>query len=514
METRPPTVGRILIAVGFAISCFALALFLWITFGGAIPLKAEGYRFTVPFNEATQLAQESDVRISGVSVGKVKAIDLSDSGNADATVELDAKYAPIPDDTRAILRQKTLLGETYVELTPGSNEADPLPEGGSLPPAQVSDAVQLDEIFRAFNPRTRTAFQAWMQGAAASLRGRGDDFSIALASLPSFADSADRLLRLLDSQDVALSSFIRNTGQAFGALSEREGQLRGTIQNSAEVIATTAQRNAELEQIFTIFPTFLRESRTTLDRLRQFAVDTDPVAVGLQPAVRELTPTLEDVQTLTPVLGAFFVGLQKAVDFGPAGLAATRKLLDSDLPPLLKGFNPWLAQFNPILEVLRMYRHEITSALGNLAAASNGVFFDPTLGKSFHYVRTEAPLAPEAISTYANRLQLSRTNPYFKPKSLLDVGSGGLRGFEVRQCSMGINAFLDPTSPLNPAFNSRVGGDVALAQAFFDRLKKFAFNDQLDTQSITAAPCNQQDPYNSIGVNAEQSQYLHVRPFP
>ena len=48
METRPPTVGRILIAVGFAISCFALALFLWLTFGGAIPLKPEGYRFTVP----------------------------------------------------------------------------------------------------------------------------------------------------------------------------------------------------------------------------------------------------------------------------------------------------------------------------------------------------------------------------------------------------------------------------------------------------------------------------------
>ena len=92
--------ARILIAVGFALSCFALALFLWIAFGGAIPLKPEGYRFTVPFNEATQLAQESDVRISGVSVGKVKRIELGDSGDADATIELDAAYAPIPSDTR------------------------------------------------------------------------------------------------------------------------------------------------------------------------------------------------------------------------------------------------------------------------------------------------------------------------------------------------------------------------------------------------------------------------------
>ncbi len=76
METRPPTITRILVAIGFALSCFALALFLWIAFGGPLPLKPEGYRFTVPFNEATQLAVESDVRISGVSVGKVKSIEL------------------------------------------------------------------------------------------------------------------------------------------------------------------------------------------------------------------------------------------------------------------------------------------------------------------------------------------------------------------------------------------------------------------------------------------------------
>src|SRR5919198_5186103 len=139
METRPPTITRILIAIGFALSCFALALFLWIAFGGPLPLKPEGYRFTVPFKEATQLSVQSAVRISGVSVGKVKSIDLdAPKGLADATIELDSRYAPIPDDTRAILRQKTLLGETYVELTPGSKTAPDLPEGGSLPPAQVA----------------------------------------------------------------------------------------------------------------------------------------------------------------------------------------------------------------------------------------------------------------------------------------------------------------------------------------------------------------------------------------
>src|SRR5947199_9821926 len=67
MRTRGPSAAQIIVALAFALSCFGLALFLWVTFGGPIPLQAEGYRFHVDFNEATQLAQQSDVRISGVS---------------------------------------------------------------------------------------------------------------------------------------------------------------------------------------------------------------------------------------------------------------------------------------------------------------------------------------------------------------------------------------------------------------------------------------------------------------
>src|SRR3954447_16684749 len=156
METRPPTVTRILIAVGFALSCFALALFLWIAFGGPLPLKPEGYRITVPFNQLTpQFAVQSDVRISGVSVGKVKSISLADNGHADVTIKCDSAPAPVPADTRAILRQKTLLGETYMELTPGSPSDKTVPEGGPLARGQVSNAVQLDQVFGTFNRPTR-----------------------------------------------------------------------------------------------------------------------------------------------------------------------------------------------------------------------------------------------------------------------------------------------------------------------------------------------------------------------
>ena len=77
MQKSAPSLGRILIAVGFALSCFLLLLFLWVSFGGPVPLKPESYRITAYFPEATQLATESDVRIGGVSVGKVKSVDLA-----------------------------------------------------------------------------------------------------------------------------------------------------------------------------------------------------------------------------------------------------------------------------------------------------------------------------------------------------------------------------------------------------------------------------------------------------
>ena len=513
METRPPTVGRILIAIGFAVSCFGLFLFLWIAFGGPVPLKAEGYKVTVPFDEASQLAEAADVRISGVSVGRVSRVEGGPDGEAEATLELDARYAPLPEDTQAILRQKTLLGETYVELTPGSAESGSLPEGAHLPAAQVSEAVQLDEVFRTFDPSTRAAFQGWMQGQAAALRGRGDDFSVAIASLEPFADEAERALRLLDTQELAVSRLVRDGGEVFGALAERRGQLRGLIENANTVFGTTARRNEELADAFTIFPTFLRESRETLTRLEEFAIDTNPVVTALRPTARELAPTARELNELSPELRAFFLALPATIDAAPAGMRATRRLLDNNLPPLLGGLDDWLGPVNAILEVVRRYRREVTG-LSNLAAASQGVFFDFATLDSVHYLRTMSPLTPEAVAAYPQRLEVTRTNPYIKPGGYLGVRST-IGSFETRQCTAGIDAFLNPASSTDPLFLERTDGDLAEGQLFFDRINLFAFNDQLGTADDDAAiPCNAQAALQSVGTPQEMSDYLHVRDLP
>jgi hypothetical protein len=106
--------------VAFTLSVFALLLFLWVSFGGVLPLKAKGYRFKADFPEAALLAKEADVRLAGVNVGKVKSTELGPGGQTtQAEIELDSRFAPVRVDTRAILRQK--------RPTSSSRQATPTP---------------------------------------------------------------------------------------------------------------------------------------------------------------------------------------------------------------------------------------------------------------------------------------------------------------------------------------------------------------------------------------------------
>jgi phospholipid/cholesterol/gamma-HCH transport system substrate-binding protein len=263
VQKQVPTVGRLLVMAIFTLSCFGLLLYLWSAFGGPVPLKPHGYRFHAEFAEATQLAQEADVRISGVNVGRVKKIDLGE-GRTDAIIELDDRYAPLPEDSRAILRQKTLLGETYVELTPGTQGAPKIPENGRLATTRVAATVELDEIFRAFDKKTRESFQVWQQDLGEGIEGHGQDFSDALGSLTPFAENSNVVLQILNSQERATQEAIKNTGVVFDALSERNGQLADWITSSNQLLETTAGRDDQIRALWRAFPSFIDNSSAAL----------------------------------------------------------------------------------------------------------------------------------------------------------------------------------------------------------------------------------------------------------
>ena len=196
MQKRAPTLGNMFVIILFVLSCFGLLLFLWESFGGPLPLKPKGYQFTVAFPHALPtLAEQSDVRISGVDVGHIVAIKTSKkSGLTEATVELAGRYAPVRANMHAILRQKTLLGETYLQLIPEGQTGPFLRDGGQLAQSQVEPEVTLDGLLSAFDPKTRADFQIWQQALAEGINGRGEQINASFATLEPFVEHANQLV--------------------------------------------------------------------------------------------------------------------------------------------------------------------------------------------------------------------------------------------------------------------------------------------------------------------------------
>ena len=503
MQKQAPSLGRLVVIVGFALSCFGLLLFLWIAFGGATPLKPKGYRVQASFAEAGQLAAEADVRISGVPVGRVRAVESNpETGRSLATIEIQERYAPLPADSRATLRQKTLLGETYVELTPGDRRGAFIPEDGQLRDTQVSETVELDEIFRAFDPGTRRAFQDWMQNQSVALRGSGQDLNDALGTLEPFAEETQSLVRVLNSQQEALQRTVRDTGQVFEALSERRGQLRDLIQTSNQVFTTTARRDERLRELFTVLPTFNTEARRTVDRLTRFARTTDPLITQLRPAARELSPTLRELSGLAPDLRRLFRDLDPLVEASRRGLPATEELLD-ELRPALGEFDPTLRQLNPILNLLRAYRSELTTFFANSAAATNAVGSD-----GVHYLRTINPQNPENLAVYPRRVGSNRTNAYRRPRGFEEIATpGGPSSYETRHCGRGTPRvaagstaqLADELQQLIPSLRQPEPGETP--QALRQQAEQIAANvgeyffGSASGGSVPAPACRQQPPF-------------------
>ena len=265
--------------VAFTLSCFGILVFLWLSFGGSVPLQPEGYRVTVGFPSATQLAQEADVRISGVRVGRVKSKEPNvHTGLTDAVLEIDARYAPIPKDTRAILRQKTLLGETYVELSPGTRSTGFVQDGGKLAPARCPTRSSSTRSCATFDPQTRNRFTTWFDQAGIAAQGNAEHLNDALGLLTPVrgghrpgargAAPAERRDASGSCATRATSSTRSASGRASCATSSR---------NSNRTWQAIASRDQQFADTFVVLPTFLREGRATTARLTRFANDTNPL---------------------------------------------------------------------------------------------------------------------------------------------------------------------------------------------------------------------------------------------
>ena len=494
MIKTAPSPLRIAALIGFVLLCVLVFTYLWISFGGSVPLAPQGYRIEVAFPQANELATGADVRIAGVDVGTVDELKLDPQDSRTlATLQISRQYAPIPRDTRATLRIKTLLGETYVELSPGDRAAGQLPDGGRLPDGQVASDVTLDQILSTFDPRTRQAFQTWMQAQAAAVTERGQDINASFGELPGFVNSGAKLLSALNQQSAKLRGLVANTGEFFNAISARQGQLSGLITAADSLFQTTAERNQELAGVFKALPQFELQSRLALPALTSFAQSADPVVRALDPIASELTQTFATTAQLAPQLRGLFQRLGPTVTASKRGLPAVDRIL-SQIPPLLRAFEPFLRNADPMVRYIGLFKPEITGFFANVAdaaEATNGNI--PRAPRSaVHYLRTSQTLTPASLAFLPRPLGTDRDNAYRVPGAYSQL-SHGLPVLDASECANGNPA--PPTGTVPPS----------LAQV----IEEYVF--RTPSRSVAAPRCRTQ---TTIPGFSTQFPQLHADPPP
>lgn len=515
MQKRAPTLGNLLVIVLFALSCFGLLLFMWESFGGPVPLKPKSYRFTIAFPRTLLLAEQSDVRISGVNVGHVIGFKLGKDGLTRATVQIDSKYAPVRSDMHAILREKTLLGETYVQLIPHSRTAPPLGDEGELPRGQVEQAVTLDDILASFDPKTRKSFQLWMQGLAEDFNHRGEQINASFAALQPFVETSRKLVTVLDSQEGALRASIHNTGAVFDALTEREGQFRGLFSNGERAFHGAAQASQAFARAFSFLPAFERNSRSALRSLDSFTVDAVPLLDQIRPAEEQLGPLLVQTQSFAPQFDSFLTslgGFTKAAKKGLPEVQRVTRLTE----PVLAALSPVLHNFNPFLAYTSMFVPEIQALFANATAATllhehNGNF-RPS-GRQQHMLRVMNVFTPEGLAIYQQRIGTNRANAYPLPGTFNQLASG-LPVFDSRTCADSAPALSEESSE-TIARTSDPKTAKEEEKQFQEAIKLLieyhvANKPGGSANEVPAPPCKQQGPFT---FNGQTSQFPHATPF-
>ena len=140
---------RVEFVVGIFVLLGILALvFLALRAGNLSTFSLQpNYTVTAHFDNVVSLKKRSAVKSNGVVVGRVKNISF-DNQMFRAVVEVDMeKQYEFPTDTSASIKTQGLIGEQYIDLTPGADE-EVLAEGGLI--MYTQSAVVIEDLISRF----------------------------------------------------------------------------------------------------------------------------------------------------------------------------------------------------------------------------------------------------------------------------------------------------------------------------------------------------------------------------
>ena len=291
---NPTMVGAVTVLIT------VLAVFLAYNANSGLPFVAT-YRVTALVPDAEALVPGNEVRVGGVRVGQIEAIDpiTEEDGSVHAALrlKLDQTVDPLPVDSTVVIRARSALGLKYLEINRGDAE-EGFDEGASLPLTSARpEPVELDELLNTFDEPTRVAVRANLIEFGDALAGRGPDLNEAIGRLNSLLPRLERVARGLADPNTGLEGFFRALTQAaaeVAPVAEQQAQMFVNLDTTFAAFAEIAR--PYLQETISRSPETLATAAETLPRIRPFLANSAGFFDDLAPGARALRDSADDIE--------------------------------------------------------------------------------------------------------------------------------------------------------------------------------------------------------------------------
>jgi phospholipid/cholesterol/gamma-HCH transport system substrate-binding protein len=236
----------ILAAAKWTVAFLAIVAVAVFSYRGILP--SSSYDLNVVMPGADGLYPGSDVLIAGSRAGTVSGIALQ-GNNVVVGISLDPAYSPVHSSATITLRPKSLLGEKYLELHPGTT-GDSLSPGATIPATKVSISTDLQDVINTFDQPTRDKLQVAVTELGGGFAGRGIGNNETIRYGTQDLTDLAQVATTLQQRDAELQKVIQalDTVTTELAQSDRRQQLGQLIANSDRLIKNLADQDAEIKR--------------------------------------------------------------------------------------------------------------------------------------------------------------------------------------------------------------------------------------------------------------------------
>lgn len=394
----------------FGALCAVIFGYLWVNSGGRIAgVSSDGYLVSVKIPHVENLVYDSDVMIAGVKVGKVSDVKVDGNG-ADVTMRFTTA-APLHGGATVQVRAKTLVDETYLEVTDGDGAA--LPNHARLAPGAGKQGTTVNDVLVSLDRPARDALGGVVNGLGATTTGSRKSISQALTGLGEFGRQGSDVIAALAAQSGDLKQLTANSAALLAALNARQGELAQVVTQANALTKATANNSGDIAAAMRSLPGLIQSAQAAGGSLSSLGENLQPVAADLRAAAPNLTAALKALPETTRNLKALLPALNSVLDSAPTTLDLVPQTA-SAVRNLIPGLKVDLGDVNPMLAYLEPYGRDVAAFLVDFGQTLSDGDAAGHILRAF-VIANEQSLRNEPVTT--NGI-LDKKNPY--PQGSLD----------------------------------------------------------------------------------------------